>query len=84
MKPPKLKNPITLPDGFEPPADLQDRDTFDAVAKIRRDGKSYCVVELDGMPMPGYDEEKDETAPDDEEADGETVGTRVMKKARGA
>lgn len=86
-KPERFEFP--LPDGFETPKNLEDGDEFDAVATVRKKGDTYCLVELDGMPMPGYDEEEspkeeaDETPDEEQQEDDQkqTIGQRVRGKA---
>ena len=50
-----------LPEGFSIPTGKMPGDDIEVLATLRlkENGSSACIVELDGVPMPGYDDKGD-------------------------
>jgi hypothetical protein len=63
-----------VPEGFQPPADAKPGKTFQALAtlKLDEDGKSLCLVAVDGAAVKPEDEEPE--TPDGEEQPPATPG----------
>lgn len=45
------------PKDFTPPEGTADDDTFDVAATLKLENGKYCLVKIDGMPMPGYEDD---------------------------
>jgi hypothetical protein len=48
-----------IPDGYVVPEGIADGDTFTAsvTMKLEDNGKRLCLTEVDGIPMPGYEDD---------------------------
>lgn len=47
-----------IPEGFTPPEGTAEGDTFDVGATIKMEsGGKLCLVKIDGVPLPGYEEQ---------------------------
>lgn len=52
---------FAIPDGYAVPEGTASGDTFDAsvTLKLEDDGKRLCLTAVDGVAMPGYEEESE-------------------------
>jgi hypothetical protein len=70
-----MKIEFNLPAGLHLPDGVAEGGTFDVSAKLQvKEGGKVCLVELDGMPMPGY-------ADGDDEDEKKPFTKRVMEGA---
>jgi hypothetical protein len=56
------ENYLTPPNGFEPPEDAKDGQSFDITARAHMDGDQICIESINGMPM----DKGDQSDSDDE------------------
>jgi hypothetical protein len=47
---------FTPPKDFVAPEGIADGDTFEVSATLKKDGDKLCLVKIDDVPMPGYEE----------------------------
>lgn len=49
---------FSIPEGYVVPEGIKSGDEFDAAVtmKLEDDGKSLCLVKVDGVAMPGYED----------------------------
>lgn len=52
---------FAIPDGYVPPEGTKSGDVFSAnvTMRLEDDGKKLCLVEVEGNPLPGYEEESE-------------------------
>lgn len=59
-----------IPPGFKVPEDTQDGQEFDSVTTLKLEDGKLCLVAVDGVDLPGYDEDdKKEERPKPDESD---------------
>lgn len=53
---------FVIPDGYQVPEGTDEGDTFEASATFRLKNGKMCLESIDGVAMPGYENEKGEKA----------------------
>ena len=51
---------FTPPEGYQFPEGVQKDSTFDESVTLKMEGDKICLVAINGVPMPGYEDEQEE------------------------
>lgn len=68
----KSKTTFTPPEGYQVPEGTADGSTFDESVTLKMEGKKLCIVAINGVSMPGYEEDAEKgskSSPDPVEGD---------------
>lgn len=57
---PKRRNVIPKPEGFEFTSDEGAKHGEYITVRVKDDDDGLCITEIEGMPMPGYEDEEDD------------------------
>lgn len=48
---------FAVPDNYAVPEGISEGDVFEVSATLRHEGEKLCLVAIDDVPMPGYEED---------------------------